>query len=86
METSRIIDVSPHKAHDSDRDPLAPDQENPTAIPSSRSPPTIDRLSAVPSSGMVRDPIDPKSTPNFIHLKNEETLTKHYYNKNGGDD
>ena len=44
METSRIIDVSPQRAHDSDRDPLAPDRENPTAIPSSRSPPTIDIL------------------------------------------
>ena len=37
---------------------------------SSRLPPDIDRLSAVPSLGMVRDP-NPKS--NFIDLKNEET-------------
>ena len=39
---------------------------------SSRLPPDIDRLSAVPSLGMVRDP-NPKS--NFIDLKNEETFS-----------
>ena len=69
METSRITDVSPQRAHDSDRDPLAPDRENPKAILSSRSPPTNDRLSAVPSSGMVRD-------PNSIDLNKEETRPK----------
>ena len=72
MEIDNSIDISP-RAHVGDRDPLAPDQDTSTAIVSSRSPPTNDRLSAVPSSGMVRDT---KSNPNLIDLKNETTRSR----------
>ena len=74
------IVVSP-RAHVCHRDPLAPDQEPPDSSSAtqgkvacrSRLPPTNDRLSAVPSSGMVRDPIDQMSTSNSIDFDKEET-------------
>ena len=74
------IVVSP-RAHVCHRDPLAPDQEPPDSSSAtqgkvdcrSRLSPTNDRLSAVPSPGMVRDPIDQMSTSNSIDFDKEET-------------
>ena len=74
------IVVSP-RAHVCHRDPLAPDQEPPDSSPATQGQvacrstlsPTNDRLSAVPSPGMVRDPIDQMSTSNSIDFDKEET-------------
>ena len=65
---SIIIDSST-TAPDDIKGPTGPGTGSPHAQPSSWPPPAIDRLSAVPSLGMVRDP---NLNPNFIDSNIEE--------------